>query len=261
MPSVAIARWAIGRVATGHMSGTGALLRPHIDAAGGTDGGQRVESRLRRAPIEDLGVCLLFRPADRHRLAGHESGRFGGGIGKVSDDDRLSGTDDHTCRFETDVEAMGAKIALLGGLILGVDEDGVVGAGGDAGLAPDAAPLVEIDDPVSPLVHRRRGAGSDARRVLALIATGHLVGPAGVREDSLVDVLHVRPRHAQRHVVLRLAGRRTGVAPDAAGLVQHLDPARQRRPAHAARPEAMTVPPMIVGPMTTLGPTNTAPPP
>src|SRR6185436_4946379 len=107
-----------------------------------------------------------------------------------------------------------AEVALFRGVVLGVDEDGVIRAGGDAGLAADADRFVEVDDPVRPAVHRARRARRDARRVIALIAARDLKrAPRGGKRPD-VDVLHVRAVHAERDFVLRLAGGRAGVAAD-----------------------------------------------
>ena len=69
---------------------------------------------------------------------------------------------------------MGAEVALLGGVIVGVDEDGVIRAGGDACLAADADPFVEVDDAVRPAVHRSGRAG---RRRTVPARTGCTASP------------------------------------------------------------------------------------
>ena len=124
---------------------------------------------------------------------------------------------------------MSAQVALLGGVILGIDEDSIVRTSRDAGLAPDAPVLVEIDDPVFPLEHRRGRASRHAGRVLALIATGNLKSPPSRRKDADIDVLDIGTMHRKRNIVLRLAGGRTGVAPDTARLVDDLGPLEGKR--------------------------------
>ena len=94
------------------------------------------------------------------------------------------GTDDDAGGLEPDVDPVRAEVALLGRVILGVDEDRVVGAGRDAGLAADADRLVEVDDAVRPPVHRRGRAGrrrTARRRTGCSASPGRRAAPAGRR--------------------------------------------------------------------------------
>ena len=93
------------------------------------------------------------------------------------------------------------KLHFSAALIVRVDEDRVVRAGRDARLAPDAGPLVEVDDAVGPPVHRLRRARGNARRVRALIAPGHLEDarvPAGRRPPRPTSRRSGSPRGAPR---------------------------------------------------------------
>ncbi len=119
---------------------------------------------------------------------------------------------------------MGAEVALLGRVVVGVDEDRVIGTRGDARLAADADRLVEVHDPVRTPVHRRGRAGVDAGRIVALVAAGDLEAAPGGRVDAHVDRLDIGAGDRQRHLVLRLAGGRAGVAADAPRLVDDLGP-------------------------------------
>src|SRR5512132_1648261 len=121
---------------------------------------------------------------------------------------------------------MRAEVALLSGVVFGIDEDRVVGTGGDARLAADAGRLVEVHDAVRPFEHGRGRAGGYTRRVRALIAASDLERAPGLRKDADVDGLDVRPRNPQRHLVLGLACGRAGMTADAASLVDDLDPVR-----------------------------------
>ena len=123
-----------------------------------------------------------------------------------------------------DVEAVRAEVALLGRVVLRIDEDRVVGARSDARLAADADRLVEVDDAVGTAVHRRGGTRRDARRVVTLVAAGDLERAPSLRKAPGVHVLHVRPGHGERHFVLRLARGRARVATDAPRVVDDLRP-------------------------------------
>ena len=177
-----------------------------------------------RAPVEQFGPRVLLRPADRHGFAVDDLGHPGAGIVEVADEDRFGRADDDARRFQPHVEAVGAEVALLRRVILGVDEDGVVRAGGDAGLAPDADGLVEVHDSVRPLVHRRRGARGHARGVIALVAARHLERPPRLREHADIHVFHVRAGDGQRDGVLGLAGGGTRVAADTSSVVDDFRP-------------------------------------
>jgi hypothetical protein len=80
-------------------------------------------------------------------------------------------------------------------MIFGIYEDGVVRARGHAGLAANANRFIEINYAVSAFEHRGSGAGSNTRRMRALIAAGHLVRAARLRKDPYIDMLDVGPRH------------------------------------------------------------------
>src|SRR5207245_5312325 len=102
-----------------------------------------------------------------------------------------------------------------GRVIVGIDEDRVVGARGDAGFASNADVLVEIDDAVGTAEHRRRGTRRYARRVIALIAARDLERAARCGELSDIDVLHIRAIDAEGNGVLRFASGAAGVTADA----------------------------------------------
>ena len=119
---------------------------------------------------------------------------------------------------------MGAEVTLLRGVIVGVDEDCIVRAGGHARLAADTDRLVEIDNTVRAFKHRAGWAGGDAGRVGALIATRYLMRAAGLREDADVDMLHVGARHRKRYQIFRLAGGGAGVTTNTPGLVDDFGP-------------------------------------
>ena len=121
---------------------------------------------------------------------------------------------------------MRAEVTLFCRMIFRVYEDGIVRAGGHAGLAANADGFIEINYAVRALEHSRRRACSNARGVRALITTRHLMRPTRLREHSDINVLNIGARHTYRHNVFGLAGRSAGVTAYAARVVNHLRPLR-----------------------------------
>ncbi len=175
-----------------------------------------------RSFVEELREGLLLRAPHRHDIAPDETRDLRGRIIQVPDEDRLRRTDHDAGRLESHVDPVRAEVALLRRVILRVDEDRVVGARRDAGLASDAHRLVEVHDSVRPREHRRSGARSDARSMLTLVAACHLERAPRLGEDPDVHGLDVRAVDAQGDFVLRFACRAAGMAADAPRLVDDL---------------------------------------
>src|SRR6185369_6466542 len=133
---------------------------------------------------------------------------------------------------ELHVDAMRTEVTFLSRMIVGIDEDRVVRASRHARLATNADRLVEVDDAVRALEHRGRRAGSDARRVRALIAACDLVCAARLWEGADVDVFDVSARDGEWNEILRLARSRTRVTADTARVVDYLGPLNRVRPFH-----------------------------
>ncbi len=169
--------------------------------------------------VEDLGGGALLGLSHGDLLAGEDLGDLGLGIVHVPGDDRVGRADDGAGGFEAHVEAVGAVVALRGGVRLRVDVDRVVGAGLHAGLAPDAGILVELHDPVVALIHRPGRTDPHARRVRAVVAAGDLEVPLVVRVGPGLGVLHPGAVDAEGDLVLALARRGARVAADAGAIV------------------------------------------
>ncbi len=114
---------------------------------------------------------------------------------------------------------MYAVVAFLGRVLARIDVERVVGAGLHARLAADAAVGVEVDDAVFALEEGGRRADVNAGCVTAVVAAHHGEEPLGLRPSPLLDVLDPGPVHAERDVVLGLAGDRAGVTADAGVLI------------------------------------------
>jgi hypothetical protein len=114
---------------------------------------------------------------------------------------------------------MGAEVALGCGTVIGVHVDRVVGTGLHTSLAADAAFGIKIHDAIFTFVHRRDRANGYARRLLAMVAASDLEEPASVGIFALLNVLDPGAVHAQRHLVLGLAGDGASVAPNALAII------------------------------------------
>jgi hypothetical protein len=92
--------------------------------------------------------------------------------------------------------------------------DRIVGACLRTSFATDAASIIEIDDAVLSREQRFDRADLDARRVGAVIASHDGEQSSRIGERSLLDVLHPRAIHADRHFVLGLTCNRARMASD-----------------------------------------------
>src|SRR5690606_4232984 len=108
-----------------------------------------------------------------------------------------------------------AEVALLGRARVGVDEQLIVRARRHARAAADARLAVEVDDAVAPFEQRVRRTDRHARRIVALIAEDGEEEARRVGETPLLDGLDPAAVHADRNLVLRLAGDRAGMTADA----------------------------------------------
>ena len=102
----------------------------------------------------------------------------------------MFGANHHARRLQSKFDAMCAEMAFRRRTIIGIDIDGIVGAGLHARLAADASVRVEIDNAVFALIHRGHRADGDTRRIFTVIAAGDLKNAAGVGKRALFDVLH-----------------------------------------------------------------------
>lgn len=147
--------------------------------------------------------------------------------------DCLDRANDHTSGFKLGFDSMRAEVALLGGVCVGIDVQGIVRTGLHAGLATDAAIAVEVDDAVVEPVERSYRADGYARSVVAVIAPEHGKETASVWILTLLYVLDPGPESAERDFVLGLASDSARVTADAFAMVYdeavfHLMDARRR---------------------------------
>ena len=114
---------------------------------------------------------------------------------------------------------MGAEIALGRGIVVGIDVKSIVRTGLHASLATDAAPVVEVDDAVSPTVQRAGGTDHRARRIIAMVASHHPKVARGMGKLAFFDVLDPGAENTHRDLVFLFARDRAGVTPDTPVLI------------------------------------------
>ena len=122
-------------------------------------------------------------------MLGDQLGDLLVGIVQVSEDPGPRRTDLNTGRLQACMDAMMAEVALLDDGHQGVDVSRIVGTGGQAVFAADAAVLVDDDDAVFPFPGRLDRTIDDTGRVIALIAEAREKVPRDVRVSSLFDDL------------------------------------------------------------------------
>src|SRR6185436_8696380 len=117
-------------------------------------------------------------------------------------------------------------------MIVGVDEDRVVGARSHARFTTDADRFVEIYNAVCTFEPGRRWTRGCARRMSALVAACYLVCASCLWKDSDIDVFDVGARDGERNEILRLARRSACVTADTACMVNYLGPLNRIRLFH-----------------------------
>ena len=124
-------------------------------------------------------------------------------------------------RFQSHLRAVGAIVALGGGMAVGIDVKRVVGTRLHTGLTANAAAGVEVDNAILALKKSFSWTNSDAGSVVAVVTTIDQEIAARVRKLALLNILDPRAIDANRHIMLRLAGHRTGMTPNTLSLVNH----------------------------------------
>jgi hypothetical protein len=144
---------------------------------------------------------------------------FGFGIVHVARDNRVFGTDVDAGGFETDIDAVGAVVALGGGVIFGVDIKRVIRAGLHARFAANAAVFVKIDDAIIAKIKRFGWANFHARRVGTVVATHHRKQATSVGKLSFFDLFDPRSVNADGDLMLTFTSSRASMAADALAVV------------------------------------------
>ena len=123
---------------------------------------------------------------------------------------------------------MGTEVTFRGGVVVGIDVEGVVGAGLHASFAPDTSRVVEVHDSIMPAVERVGRTNLDARSIVAVVTSQHAEMAAGVREFALLDIFHPRAKHAHRHLMLFFTRNGTCVTANTSVVINNKSVAHER---------------------------------
>ena len=156
----------------------------------------------------------MLRLAHNRILLGQQAADFTVWVVHIAADDGVFGADNDAGWLQADVGAVGAIMAFSGRVRFRVNVDGVVRTGLHTGFTADTNGGVELNNTVSPLVHRLGGADADAGRVGAMVAARHLEMTPVVRESARFHIFDPGAVHPQGYFVFAFAGGGAGVTAD-----------------------------------------------
>jgi len=133
----------------------------------------------------------------------------------------MLGANIHTGRLQPDIYAVGTIITFRGRIRFRVNVQGIVGAGLHTRFAPDTSVVVKINDTVGARKQRFSRANFDTGRVRTMITPHDGKQSPGVRKDAFFNLFDPGSIDADRHVMLRFAGCRTGVAANTFSIVNY----------------------------------------
>ena len=186
----------------------------------GDRGSGGIERGLVGPLVEDLGLRVLLWRTNSHIVAADHLADLRRWVVEISDDDRLGGAHDLTRRFEILLQPVVTHVALVCGVGLRVDVEGVVGARIHARLAANAVVVLEVDHTIVGTKERICRTDRHARRIVALVAAHHIELARYIGEGAGLDVLDPRPVDPERHVVLALTRNGARMAPNAVVTVE-----------------------------------------
>src|SRR3977135_88516 len=136
--------------------------------------------------VVELGLSSLLGLAHPHRFSRHQLRHFTRRIAQIPRNDGVFRTHDDASGFQPNFSAMRAEMALGSRAIVRIHIYRIVRTSLHAGFAANAAVGIEIDNPIFALVHRSHRTNSDARRLLAMIATRDLKYTPRIGENALL---------------------------------------------------------------------------
>src|SRR5260370_37045054 len=101
----------------------------------------------------------------------------------------LRGADDDASRLQLGFHAVSAEVAFGGGVEIGIDVEGVIGAGLHATLAADTSLIVKIDDSVGASVEGVGGADGNAGSFVTVVTSQHAEMAAAIGKLTLFHLL------------------------------------------------------------------------
>ena len=103
------------------------LLAPHEEVPLRAFSGEGIESRLVGTREKKLWARSFFRASNGNGFACYSACYSRGRIIQIANQDCFCWTYDNTRRFESDVDPMCTKVTFFCCLVLGIDEDSIVG--------------------------------------------------------------------------------------------------------------------------------------
>jgi hypothetical protein len=128
-------------------------------------------------------------------MLGDQFGDFILRIVQVAEDPRSGRTDLDTGRFQTGIDPMVAKVALLNDWHKRVHISGIVGTRGKTVFTANTSMFINDHDPVFPLPCGLDRTIDDTGRVVALVAKGGEEMARDIGVLPLFDDLHPRPEN------------------------------------------------------------------
>src|SRR5579859_4858378 len=139
----------------------------------------------------------------------------------ISRDNSTLRANDHTGRFQPDLGTMSTIIALGSRLTIRIDIKCIIRTRLHTGFTTNTATGVKVYNTIAPLIQRPGGTNSDTGSIITVVAAVHQKITARVRKLALLNVLDPRAIDANRHIMLRLAGNRTGMTTNTLPLINH----------------------------------------
>jgi len=119
---------------------------------------------------------------------------------------------------------MRAEITFLSRVIFRIDKDRIVRARRHTCFTTDTDRLIEVDNTVRTLEHRRGRASRHTRSMHTLITTSDLMRSSCLWKHTYIDVFDISPGDRNGNDVFRLTRSGAGMTADAASVVYYLCP-------------------------------------
>ena len=116
---------------------------------------------------------------------------------------------------------MGAVVALGSGVRIGVDVEGIVGAGLHTRFTTDAAVFVKIHDAIRAKIKCFDRTNLNTWSIGAVVAAHHREQAAGMRELAFFNLFDPSTEHTDWYVVFGFTGGGAGMAADTLAVVYY----------------------------------------
>jgi hypothetical protein len=169
--------------------------------------------------VKQLRLSSLLWLAHRNLLRGDHAAHLAGRIVEVSRKNCLCRTDNHAGRFDLVFYSVGTEVTFGGGVGVGIDIEGVVGAGLHASFTANTSFVVEVYDSIRTAVESAGRTNLNAGGRIAVVTSHHAEMAAGMRKFALFDVFDPGAKHPNGHLVFLFACHGTGVTANTSILI------------------------------------------